>query len=77
MWGTTIHVAYLPEISQELKDFIFKNVTPTLGCGNDSTRQYFAESVLTLAEELLFTISNEDMVIFKAMEHEGIEYLEF
>lgn len=76
MWGTLIQVAYLPEFTEDLKHFIRKNVKPSLVANNeDSTNQYFIDDINTAMGSIAY--SDEDNIIFLAMENEGITYCEF
>jgi len=79
MWGTTIHVGYLPDFSEETTNFIKNNCSPSLKAISDDkdlTNQYYLEHVEEKLVMIHDEMTNQDCIIIEYMKHEGITYIE-
>lgn len=73
MSHTLIITAFQPNLTPSFKDWIKKNISPSMVNPNDEECSYNLETILDAIE----VISLDDSILIKELQSQNVEYVEF
>ena len=75
--GTILKIAYNPPLTQGLKNWIKKYITPSMVSQDETTNQYGLDMIWVETQEVKYEVKDNDASILQECINQSIEYLEF